>query len=359
MADCLVIGGGIVGLLCALELRREGLEVTVIDAGPGRPSASWAGGGILSPLFPWRYPDSLSRLTLPARGHYQRWCEAVSELGLVPPELHDCGMFVVQPPSADADAWAARWGQAVRPSSLRDRMPGFVEDKPGYWMPDVGAVRNPQMLAGLRALATHRGVTQVQDQVVSLDVQGAAAHGASGRHYPADTLVITAGHWSARLVQQWVPTELLFPVRGQMLLYRARPGLLPAILLAEEGYLIPRRDGLILAGSTVEPHVTDMRPEVGAAQQLTKMAEALLPALRDAELVAQWAGIRPGSDRPVPVLDRLPDTRVWLATGHYRNGLVAAPESARLLARSVMAGMPAPELQDYSLLSAVSSSDSF
>ncbi|MDX1580438.1 MAG: FAD-dependent oxidoreductase, partial [Alphaproteobacteria bacterium] len=108
----------------------------------------------------------------------------------------------------------------------------------------------------------------------------------------------------------------------------------PTILLSEEGYLIPRRDGLVLAGSTLEPGVSDSLPTEEGARQLQAMAGALMPSLFGRQPVAQWAGVRPGCARPEPVIRPLGDagSRTWLVGGHYRNGLVSAPATARLLA---------------------------
>lgn len=331
MDDVLVVGAGIVGLLCALTLREQGASVRVLDAGASRPSASWAGGGILSPLFPWRYPDSVTALTRDAVDEYRVWCEAIADLGL-PAELNQCGMYVDQSAGEDILAWGARHGISVEGRDCSSVFPG-LPSREGVWMSTVAAIRNPHMLSGLRELAAHRGVLIESAVVETLLANGAGVETDSGDRLEADRLLLTAGHWNARLAGDRLESDLLFPVRGQMLLYRLPSGTLPAILLAEHGYLIPRHDGLVLAGSTLEPGVSDCLPTAEGEQQLRRMAEGLLPALANHQPIAHWAGIRPGCSRPQPVIRPLDDgERCWLIGGHYRNGLVSAPATARLVA---------------------------
>ena len=335
-----MVGAGIVGLMCALELQQRGARVRVLDAGQSRPSASWAGGGILSPLFPWRAPEALSALTRDARQHYRQWCQRARDEAGMEVELHECGMFVCQPDSAEPIRWARSQGVSLEAGSLSRHFPGWpVTD--GIWMPEVGAIRNPQMLRALGELARRRGViidTGLVEQVKAASGQIVTRQ---GQQLQAGRLVLAAGQWNQALAAGLIDPDLLFPVRGQMLLYQLSPGQVPAILLSEQGYLIPRRDGLVLVGSTLEPGVSDSLPTEAGDLQLRALAQSLMPALAAHQPVAQWAGVRPGCARATPVIRALDDAqRTWLVGGHYRNGLVAAPATARLLAELLTGERP-------------------
>ncbi len=161
---------------------------------------------------------------------------------------------------------------------------------------------------------------------------------ACGRErFPADHVVVAGGAWTARILGalgEPVPVE---PVRGQMLLFRARPGLLKHILLYEGRYAIPRRDGRILMGSTMERVGFDKSTTRQALDELRKAAYSLLPALRESELERHWAGLRPGSPEGVPVIGVHPQVAgLYINSGHFRNGVVTGPASARLLTQIIL-----------------------
>ena len=208
-------------------------------------------------------------------------------------------------------------------------------------MPEIASIRNPHILKELRQLAIQRGIKIECAAVRRILKNRVGVELENGERHEAGQLLLAAGHWNAQLAGHALAPGELFPVRGQMLLFRLPPGRLPIILLSEKGYLIPRRDGLVLAGSTLEPNVSDCRPTYDGERQLRQMAETLLPELEGQQPIAQWAGIRPGCIRPEPIIRPLDDKQsCWLVGGHYRNGLVAAPATARLVA-DLLQGRPA------------------
>jgi len=358
VADVLVVGGGIIGLLSALELRARGAQVAIYDAGVAVPSASWAGGGILSPLFPWRYSDAMNALCLDAFEHYQGWAKQIVDAGGKDPEVFRCGMLALcQENQGDVEQWAQRFKQ---PQS-------WVEGQ-GYWLSNVGNIRNSRLLKGLLRLALRRGITvnnRAVDHVVA-EADGVTVFAGDERRC-CDKVLIAAGWRSSELMRRSTYSSSVsgdqespfFPAKGEMLLYRTPPGTLNHIILSESGYLIPRCDGHILVGSTHQPGVTDLLPSEQAEQTLIGLARELLPSLVAREPVAHWSGVRPGHTRDVPVIDSADKyQRVWLSTGHYRNGLVAAPASARLVAQRVCGDQTDLSSADYSF-SSPGSSDSF
>jgi glycine oxidase len=170
--------------------------------------------------------------------------------------------------------------------------------------------------------------------VLGLMTRGGTIRGVrtAAGEYSADRVVITAGAWSAQLLRETgleLPVE---PVRGQMVQFQASPGLLRHIVLYQNHYLIPRLDGLILAGSTLEYTGFDKATTTEARDELTRATSALVPALSECELVRQWAGLRPGSPEGVPFIGEHPMIRgLFVNAGHFRNGVVMAPGSVQLL----------------------------
>ncbi|MBZ2190527.1 FAD-dependent oxidoreductase [Alcanivorax sp. JB21] len=356
-----VIGAGVVGMLSALALRERGYHVTVLDMATARPPASWAGGGILSALFPWRYPAPLTALTQDAVPRYTQLAARILAAGGPDPEVYTCGMLVDAGGEHDAAlAWAARHGKPADYRSASQVAP-VLPDAPWIWLPEVGTVRNSRLLKGLHCLLAREGVSRAPSAAVSAIVpeQGAWRVSSAEGAIMTDQVLIAAGAWSAELLADAGLQLGLQPVQGEMLLYP--PGLAPppCVLLSDAGYVIPRRDGHVLAGSTLRHGSQDQRPTAGAAQQLRAMAETLWPPLKDTTPVAHWAGIRPGSARQWPWLGEVPDAPgLFLATGHYRNGLVSAPASAELIACLMAGKRPSIDPRPYALSSALSAPSS-
>lgn len=342
MRDVLIVGGGIIGLLSALELSDRGRKVTVLDAGREIPPASWAGGGILSPLFPWRYPDAVTRLSGDAVSRYQALVDRIESAGLKTPELDRCGLLVARPDDwREAGDWAVTRGVPMRTLEAATIQPGLSFSE-GLFFPRLGAVRNPGLLAGLRDLLRLQGVTLREEKVLDIDAGGSGpvVTTAAGSYQACDVLV-AAGKASAAMLRRLGHDLPLFPVKGQMLMYSAVPGQLRTVVLNKEGYLIPRRDGRVLAGSTLEPGEDSVVPSRSAGEDLHRRALALWPELRGCPIEAQWAGVRPGCQDDVPWIGAVPGCPgIWMATGHYRNGLVSAPVTAALIAALVSGEEP-------------------
>ena len=355
MADVVVAGGGVVGMLCALELTRRGAQVTLLDDGEYSPPASSAAGGILSPLFPWRYSPAVNRLCRDALPAYQQLAEQARVAGSGDVDVMATGMRVW---CSEAPELVSGWARSTQ--VVVDHVGTGQNGQQEYWLPEVGSVRCSRLLKGLSALLVASGVTLRSTALrgFSVSEQGVECETASGV-LVASRLVLATG-WQ---LQKWLPSRYaawLFPAKGEMLAYQLPPGVLTEIRLSEGGYVIPRRDGLVVVGSTLERGVSDITQTAAACQRLEQTAHALLPALRGAAPAFQWAGVRPGTERSAPLMDELPDTdgKVWVCGGHYRNGIVMAPASARLLVQVMTGELERTAIADYSL-SSPGSSDNF
>lgn len=344
-------------MLSALELHDRGHSVRLLDAGLTRPPASWAAGGILSPLFPWRYPTALLPLARHARRDYGQWRTRILAAGGIDIELSDGGMVVLTSTEQQlAGDWGAANGVAVEAGTASHWMPWLAE-QPAVFLPQVARLRNPRVLKGLSWLIQQSSVQRLQGQVEAIQSSASGVRlQTSLGPLLADQVLIAAGAWSQSLSP--LLASLIYPVKGQMLLYQPPEPFPGQVLLAEQGYLVPRADGRLLVGSTGEPQQWDGRPTEAAYRQLHEVAGQLWPVLSQLQPIAQWSGIRPGNKSPLPVIGCLPDhhERVWLNIGHFRNGLVCAPASARLIAELISGQTTFCDPQPYSLSSCSSSS---
>jgi glycine oxidase len=332
----LVAGAGAVGCLSALEFALRGWQVTLVERGAMGREASWAGGGILFPLLPWRYGESVNRLALAGAARYAELSAELVAVTGIDPQYQVCGMLAL--PDFGGEM-ALQW---CRAHALAAEIRGEA-----LWLPQVAQVRNPRLLQALRTRLKAMGV-QILETTELAPLQAKDGRLASwrisdGRLLDADTFVLTAGAWSKNLLGEHALQLRHKPMRGQMLLYKLDSQVLPHILYHNDFYLIPRRDGHILAGSTVEDVGFDKSTTTDVAERLHAKAISLLPALACAQLVMHWSGLRPGSPDNVPVISRHPEfDNLYLNTGHFRYGVTMAPASAEILVRLVC-GLPPPE----------------
>jgi len=350
MSDFLVLGGGVIGMMLARELANSGAEVTLVDRKACAQESSWAGGGIVSPLYPWRYPPAVTALANYAQDFYPTLAEELLEETGIDPEFTPQGLLMLR--VADQQAaldWAEREGRNVEKvdsAFLYEKEPdvaaGFDQ---ALWMPKVASVRNPRLGQALRAsVLQHKNIRLLEDT----DIQGifheeGEVLGVQGRQmvFSARKTVICAGAWSGPLLQDLGLDTSIKPVRGQMLVFKAEPGLINRVVLMDGRYLIPRRDGRILAGSTLEYVGFDKQTTEDALISLRETACQLLPALRTCEVEHHWAGLRPGSKDGIPYMGEVPGYRnLLVSAGHFRNGLVLAPAATRIMADQLLKREP-------------------
>lgn len=327
MGHTLVAGAGVSGLGAALALLQGGHRVTVLERGSVGGESSWAGGGILSPLLPWDYAEPVSGLALRSMADYADWVAGIEAISGRDAEFWRCGMLALDVAEPEqALAWCTAHGMAAARGSPEENH---------IRLPDIAQVRNPRLTAALRAAVENLGGT-IHERCPATGVLAKGGRVTAVRTatetFPADTVVLATGAWSGLGLAGLAATPHIRPVRGQMLLFKLEPGALDTILYRNGLYLIPRRDGHILAGSTLEDAGFDKSTDAATRQRLHAEAAELLPALAGMQPVRHWAGLRPGSPDNIPVIDRHPDfDNVFVNTGHYRYGVTMAPAAAALL----------------------------
>ena len=360
MSDILVIGGGIIGLLTARELVQAGAEVTLVEMGETGRESSWAGGGIVSPLYPWRYADAVTRPgALEPAGLPRSSAPQLHDETGIDPELTPNGLLILDTEERDqALAWAER--HAVRdPGPGRRAGPCAVEPELGprpaqaLLLPDVAQVRNPRLVkAARRALDGRIATARAGGGPGASGRAGGRARGvrtAQGRS-AADQVVVCTGAWTARLLEQLGARPDIEPVRGQMILFLARPGQINHITLYRDRYVIPRRDGRVLFGSTLE-HTGFVKATTAEAKEaLYRSAVELFPLLKRTPIEDHWSGLRPGSPSGIPYIGAYPGIAgLYFNAGHFRNGVVTGPASARLVADLMLGREPILDPAPYAL----------
>jgi len=357
--DVIIIGGGVAGLMSARELAEAGLRVALLERQAVGRESSWAGGGILSPLNPWHVSEPITALCRWSQAIYRQLAEDLREHTHIDPEWLQSGLLF-----ADCDdlAKATHWAEAqgvrferLAAAELARREPE-IRSAGGspLLLPDIGQVRNPRLLRALRKDVELRGVALLEHHpadAIKLERGQAVGVTCGQETLTAAAYVVTAGAWSALLAgDSGLAGVAVAPVKGEMLVFDSPPGLLNHIVLSRGRYLIPRKDGRILAGSTVENAQFDKSASDSARAALRDFACGLLPALRGCQIEKHWAGLRPGSPEGIPVIGPHPDVaNVYFNCGHFRNGLVTAPASACLLADHVLGRPPIIPPEPYSL----------
>lgn len=357
-ADYLVIGGGLIGMLTARELALAGHRVRIVERGRVGRESSWAGGGILSPLHPWRYPEEVTALAAWSQPRYPEVTRELHQQSGTDPEWVQSGLLMLDASQRDeALAWAERHGYAM------ERLTGeeVARCEPGLgraagealFMPEVAQVRNPRLLQAVRGSLEVLGVTISEGhEVTGLKIFGNRVHGVSTNlgEVEAENVVVAGGAWTARLLAGTGIKMPVRPVRGQMLLFDAEPEVVRRIVLEGDRYVVPRRDGRVLVGSTVEEAGFVKETTDEAFESLRSAALELIPRLRDYPIEHHWAGLRPGSPRGIPYIGAHPELRgLYINAGHFRNGVVLGLASARLLADLLLGREPAIDPAPYAV----------
>jgi glycine oxidase len=342
--DVLILGGGIVGAAIAERLAREGTAVTLVERGVVGGEASWAAAGLLTPVHPWNYPEPLLRLDAESLALWGPLAERLRDETGIDVEMRRTGLLDViagEEDEREADrrvAWKRAHGeraQRLSAAEARCEEPLLAETIRGaLLLPDLAQVRNHRAAPAFAAAAARRGARIVErTAVLGLLMDGDRVAGAvtEAGQMRAATTVLAAGAWSGGLLGGACPPALrTVPCRGQMLLLRTVPGRLRHMVLAAGQYLVPRTDGRVLAGSTVEHVGFDSSVTAAGLASIGAAVARIAPALAAATVERSWAGLRPDSPDHMPSLGWV-RPGLLAATGHFRSGIMLAPVTAEIV----------------------------
>ena len=319
-----VIGAGIVGCLTAVKLKEEGFDVTIVDKSQLGAESTWAGAGILFPLMPWEYRSRVFDLCKNASKFYKDFSKKLFQCTNIDPEYIESGLICTPPfDKKNILEWASE-------NNIKAREYKYNE-KSSYLFKSVGQIRAPRLMKSIKLYMKDIGINLLEETQLdhmnnnNIKIKEWATVG--GDKIQGDIFVLTSGAWSFELKKHY--KEIIYPVRGQMIQYKKTKVILNHILYSDDFYVLQRKDGVILAGSTVEHVGFDKKVSKLFLSQLMKKAIKIVPELQDLEPQKHWAGIRPGTKQNIPIIqkDKYHDN-VFINSGHFRYGLTMAPQSA-------------------------------
>lgn len=330
--DVIVVGGGIIGLSVARELRKQGADVLVVERGePGR-EASYAAGGMLANCGD-ETPTTLQPLAKASAEMYPEFAHELEDESVMKVDLRSDGTLLFPASEAPIDQIT---GASELPRPLPQLEPELnASGRTAVFLRERSVCPRALTQAALKA-AKHRGVDVASGTTVtSVEISGGRAVGVrtDKTAYHAAAIVNCGGAWAGHIPPVEFPAR---PVKGQMVCF-AMPQreALRHVVRSPEIYLIPRSDGRLLAGATVEEAGFDKHTVPDTIQRLRRAAIAMLPLLENARVLEDWAGLRPGTPDNLPILGKTSIPGYFVATGHFRDGILLAPVTARLMARVV------------------------
>lgn len=325
-----IVGGGLLGCAVALELARRGAEVTVLERVVVGAEASTAAAGILAPRLEAHGKEPMRSLGIASLEMYGDWIERMeADVG-----LRRTGLLRVVLPGGPADSpdVDAQWLDATAALAAE---PGLPRDVVGAWLlPDEATLDPRKLVPALHRAAVLAGVDFVMGGAVR-QVDGEHAELEDGRSF-LGRVVVCAGAWTARIPGlERLPVR---PVRGQLAGLAGVP--IRHVLFGAGGYLVPRADGRVVAGATVEEVGYERGVTAGGVRQVLAAATAMIPGLGSAQFEGAWSGFRPGTPDDLPILGQVGG--VWVASGHYRNGVLLAPITGQWIADAMLEGKALP-----------------
>jgi glycine oxidase ThiO len=327
-SEIIVIGGGVIGLATAIELRLLGAEVTILGK-DFKAAAGHAAAGMLAPQAEQIAPGAMRDLCLASRELYPEWVRKIEAISGVDVGYWPCGILAPYYAQDSGRDW-------LDADSIHQRQPGLSESVVGgYWYPADGQVDNRALVRSLSSASQALGIN-FRDGVEVTAIhrrQGRVTHlETSQGDVAAQHYILATGAWS----QQLLPIPVV-PRKGQMLsvlVPNAQLDNLPLqqVLFGEEIYIVPRRDGKIIIGATSEDVGFAPSNTLKGVKHLMTNAMRLFPPLQQFPLLETWWGFRPATPDELPILGTSADENLTLATGHYRNGILLTPITAKLIA---------------------------
>ncbi len=359
----IIIGGGIIGASIAWRLAREHIDVIVLERARLGQEASWAAAGLIAPQAEAQTSGVFFDLCLAARRVFDATVERLASDSGLDPEYDPHGILYI---ALDAVERAelegrARWhreaGALVHELSAaeaRKMEPAISPDTLfALHLPDNRRVENRKLTQAFIAAALNAGAEFREgasvDSIVTQDGRATGVRLYDGIILEADIVVVAAGSWSHQVRGLEADCVALRPVRGQMLCFETPQRMLTPAVFSMRGYLVPRRDGRILAGSTMEEAGYNKTVTLGGIEKISRGVLTMVPALAEIPFREAWAGLRPATRDLLPVLGYSPSVAnvIW-STGHYRSGILLSAITGELIADLVAGRQPSIDLAPFS-----------
>ncbi len=362
-ADVAIIGGGVIGLAIARELAQRGVrDVLIVERSSLGAEASSAAAGMLAPQAEADSSDDFFRLCCQSRDMYPAFAQSLNDETGIDIELETSGTLYLAFTKEDESElerryeWQTRAGLDVEKLSSDTAKllePCISDDVRGALrFPLDTQVENRRLISALASANEALGVHVLTGvSVDSLNIKRNRVAGiATSRGFIAcERVVIAGGAWTSHILNEALPNPRIEPIRGQMVSFEATPQIVRHVIYSPRGYVVPRRDGRLLAGSTTERAGFDKRVTAAGVQSIVSSALEISPRIAALSLTSSWAGLRPRAADGLPVLGPCAEIAgVFYATGHYRNGILLTPITAELLAGAIVDEEISPPLQIFS-----------
>jgi glycine oxidase len=347
--DVIVVGGGIIGLSLSIALHKRGVRVLVVERGePGR-EASHAAAGMLADCMV-ETPATLQPLATASARMYPEFVHELQDESGSKVDLRAAGTLLFASPEHVSQHSEFRAENPLT-APLAELEPALANMKiPAIYLKERSVDPRALIRAALKA-ARHRGV-DISSGTTATDLLISGGHAAGGNtdktHYSASCVVNCAGAWAGNFSTHRFPTR---PVKGQMLAVACtRHNVLRHVIRTPEVYLVPRSDGRILIGSTLEEAGYDKRTDADTIHRLHQAAIGMVPALKEARVLEAWAGLRPGTPDDLPILGATSTPGYFVATGHFRDGILLTPITAHVMAQVITGVQPDHDIATFSPL---------
>ncbi|OIP74909.1 MAG: glycine oxidase ThiO [Oscillatoriales cyanobacterium CG2_30_44_21] len=335
MTDILIIGSGVIGLATAIALSQEGANVTIVERGTCGKGATWAAAGMLAPEAE-RLEGSLLEFGMRSRAMYPQWIANLMRLS-----GQDCGYWccgIIAPvlsegerlPLSQHSKYLDKVQSHRQQSGLGDSILGSL------WLPEDAQVNNRKLAQALITAARSLSIRILEGVTVyeiARDRNRVTHLETSAGKLQSDRYVLATGAWTRSLMP--LPVN---PIKGQMLSVFDRDRKLQRVIYAPNCYIVPREDGTIVIGATVEDRGFAEGNTAAGLAQLLNNAISVYPAIADMPITETWWGFRPHAPNEIPILGASDYENLILATGHYRNGILFAPITAKLLTEFIVSG---------------------
>ena len=322
-----IIGGGIIGCLSAIKLRESGFSVVIVEKNKIGEESSWAGAGILFPLMPWAYSSEVYNLCQNSSEFYEEFSKKLIRVTGVNPEFSKTGMKLIKPKTLEEiQQWSRKNSYEIKNSTFNK--------SPAILFPSVAQIRPPRLMKAIKLYINKLGINVVENTELcklNNDEKILNKWGTKqGDPIEADYFIVTSGAWVSMIRPEY--KNIIYPIRGQMIQYKASSLKINHILYFDGFYVLQRKDGVIIAGSTVEEVGFDKEIKAESLNYLKKKAEQVIPALKNIVVENHWVGFRPGTKDNIPVICK--DNKyenIYINAGHFRYGITMAPKSAEII----------------------------
>ena len=319
-----VVGGGVIGCISAIEIKKKGFDVTVFDQSTIGNGSSWASGGILFPLMPWDYLKKVYDLCKSSAHYYEQLSKDLIDKTGIDPQFQESGLTIIDPLNIDE---IQKWCK-------QNNIETFISKttcKRKIILKKIFQIRPPRLIKALRKYMEVLGIDIVENEkIVSFDTNNnkiKSCATSEGKVYKAEAFLLSSGAWSSSILKEY--RDNVFPIKGQMIQYPNTGIGLENIMYKDGFYLIPRQDGVLIAGSTLEKVGFNSQDNIENINALKRKAESIIPELKSVAIEKSWHGFRPGTEDNIPIIKKHKDfDNLFLNFGHHRYGIAMAPQSA-------------------------------